>query len=230
MSVEAPLSPTPRTTVTRGKNRAVEDRTELYRLLDDALIAHVGVAVDGHPIVLPVTFAVDLEGPDDGGTLYIHGSVGAGWLRRTKDNTVCVTITELDGLVAARSAFHHSMNYRSAVVIGTARVVEDADERLHALALTVDHMIPGRSGTLRASTRKELAATSVLAVPLREASVKIRAEGPVDEPEDVDAGVWGGVIPIRRVADAPVSGDDSHDGVPQDVARRAAQLSGELAG
>ena len=92
-----------------------------YRLLDDALIAHVGVAVDGHPIVLPVTFAVDLDGPEDGGTLYIHGSVGAGWLRRTKDNTVCVTITELDGLVAARSAFHHSMNYRSAVVIGAAR-------------------------------------------------------------------------------------------------------------
>lgn len=231
MSVEMPvlpqpLSPTPRTTVTRGRNRVVDDRSELHRLLDDALVAHVGVVMDGHPVVLPVTFAVDLDGPDDGGTLYIHGSVGAGWLRRTKDNTVCVTITELDGLVAARSAFHHSMNYRSAVVIGKARIVADADERLHALALTVDHMIPGRSGTLRDSTRKELAATSVLAVPLREASMKVRAEGPVDDPEDIETGVWAGVIPIRRIADAPLSGDDSHDDVPADVARRAAELAG----
>ncbi len=220
-----PLSPTPRTTVTRGKNRAVEDRAELYRLLDDALIAHLGLVTDGHPIVLPVTFAVDLEGSDDGGTLYVHGSVGAGWLRRTEDNTVCVTITEVDGLVAARSAFHHSMNYRSAVVIGRARIVEDADERRHALDLTVDHMIPGRSATLRAHSRKELAATSVLAVPLQEASMKIRAEGPVDEPEDVADGVWGGVIPIRRVADEPVSANDSPGAVPEDVARRAAELA-----
>ena len=225
MSVELSLSPTPRTTVTRGRNRAVDDRTELHRLLESALIAHVGVVVDGHPAVLPVTFAVDPDGPDDGGTLYIHGSVAAGWLRRSRDGSVCVTITELDGLVAARSAFHHSMNYRSAVVIGAARIVDDPDEKLHALALTIDHMIPGRSATLRPSTRKELAATAVLAVPMREASMKVRAEGPVDEPEDVETGVWAGVIPIRRVADAAVSGDDSHDDVPADVARRAAELS-----
>jgi nitroimidazol reductase NimA-like FMN-containing flavoprotein (pyridoxamine 5'-phosphate oxidase superfamily) len=172
-----------------------------------------------------VTFAVDLAGPDDGGTLYIHGSVAAGWLRRSRDAGVCVTITELDGLVAARSAFHHSMNYRSAVVVGTARIVDDAEEKLHALALTIDHMIPGRSATLRPSTRKELAATSVLAVPLREASMKVRAEGPVDEPEDVEAGIWGGVIPIRRVAEAVVSGEDSHGDVPVDVTRRAAELA-----
>lgn len=223
-SVTAPLSPTSRTTVTRGRNRAVDDRAELHRLLDDALVAHVGVVADGHPIVLPVAFAVDLAGPDDGGTLYIHGSVAAGWLRRANSGAVCVTVTELDGLVTARSAFHHSMNYRSAVVIGRARVVDDPEEKLHALSLTVDHMVPGRSATLRPSTRKELAATSVLAVPLREASMKVRAEGPVDEPEDVAAGIWGGVIPIRRVAEPPVSGDDSHDDVPADVGRRAAAL------
>jgi uncharacterized protein len=224
MSVETPLSPTPRTTVRRGRNRGVDDRAELHRLLDDALIAHVGVVAHGHPVVLPVTFAVDLDGPDDGGTLYIHGSVAAGWLGRSKDAAVCVTLTEVDGLVAARSAFHHSMNYRSAVVIGTARLVEDPDEKLHALGLTVDHMIPGRFDTLRPSTRKELAATSVLAVPLREASVKVRAEGPVDEPEDIAAGAWAGVIPIRRVAGSPVPGDDSHGQVPHDVALRAADL------
>jgi nitroimidazol reductase NimA-like FMN-containing flavoprotein (pyridoxamine 5'-phosphate oxidase superfamily) len=226
MPVETPLSPSARTTITRGRNRAVDDRDSLHRLLADALVAHVAVVADGHPVVLPVAFAVDLDGPDAGGTLYIHGSVAAGWLRRSRASVVCVTITEIDGLVAARSAFHHSMNYRSAVVIGEARHVEDPDEMLHALALTVDHMIPGRSATLRPSTRKELAATSVLAVPLHEASMKVRTGGPVDEPEDIEAGVWAGVIPMRRVADAPVSGDDSHDAVPEDVARRAAELAG----
>lgn len=222
---DAPLSPTSRTTVTRGRNRAVEDRAELHALLADALIAHVGVDVGDHPVVLPVAFAVDLDGPDEGGTLYIHGSVAARWLTRSEGSTVCVTITEVDGLVAARSAFHHSMNYRSAVVIGAARVVDDPDEKARALSLTVDHMVPGRAATLRPHTRKEIAATSVLAVPLHEASLKIRAEGPVDEPEDVAAGVWGGVIPIRRTAGAPVPSPESADSrVPDDVVRRSEQL------
>lgn len=218
------LSPTPRTTVGRGRNRMVEDRAELHRLLDDALIAHVGVTLDSHPLVLPAAFAVDLDGPDRDGTLYLHGSVAAGWLRASADATVCVTITELDGLVAARSAFHHSMNYRSAVMIGRARLVDDETERGHALDLIVDHMIPGRSVTLRANTRKELAATAVLALPLHEASMKVRAEGPVDDVEDIEAGVWGGVIPLRRAAGEPVPGDDATGPVPADVVRRAASL------
>lgn len=221
----APLSPTERTTIGRGRKRMVEDRTELHRLLEDALVAHLGVVVsrDGqrHPLVLPVAFAVDLDGPDEGGTLYVHGSVAAGWLRSAADATVCVTVTELDGLVAARSAFSHSMNYRSAVVVGTARIVEDADERRHALALTVDHMIPGRAATLRESTRKELAATAVLAVPLHEASMKARADGAADEPADVEAGVWAGVVPVRRVFGAPVTNQDAVGPVPADVRARA---------
>jgi nitroimidazol reductase NimA-like FMN-containing flavoprotein (pyridoxamine 5'-phosphate oxidase superfamily) len=223
-----PLSPSPRTTVGRGRNRMVEDRAELHALLADALVAHLGVTVgrDGHrhPLVLPTAFAVDLEGPDPDGTLYVHGSVAAGWLRASTDTTVCVTVTELDGLVAGRSAFHHSMNYRSAVVIGAARLVEDPAERAHALDLIVDHMIPGRSTTLRAHTRKELVATAVLAVPLREASMKARAGGPVDEPEDVEAGVWGGHIPLRRQAGAPVPAPESEGPVPADVSARAAAL------
>ena len=224
-SGSALLSPTDRTTVRRGRNRAQSDRAAMHALLEDALIAHVGVDTGEHPVVLPVAFAVDLDGPDDGGTLYIHGSVAARWLTGAERRTVCVTVTELDGLVAARSGFHHSMNYRSVVVIGEARIVTDPDEKARALTLTVDHMVPGRSATLRPHTRRELAATSVLAVPLLEASMKLRAEGPVDDPEDVDAGVWGGVIPIRRVASPPVSGDDSHDDVPPDVVRRAAELA-----
>lgn len=219
-----PLEPTTRTTVNRGRNRSVADRGELHAFLADALVAHIGVVVGAHPVVLPAAFAVDLDGPDRDGSLYVHGSVAAGWLRAAGDSTVCVTVTELDGLVAGRSTFHHSMNYRSAVVIGPARVVEDSDERQHALDLIVDHMIPGRSATLRASTRKELAATAVLAVPLHEASMKARAGGPVDEPEDVSAGVWGGHIPLRRVAAAPVSDVEASGPVPADVVRRAACL------
>jgi nitroimidazol reductase NimA-like FMN-containing flavoprotein (pyridoxamine 5'-phosphate oxidase superfamily) len=219
-----PLSPSPRTTVTRGRDRAVVDRAELHALLEDALIAHLGVTVGEHPVVLPTAFAVDLDGPDREGTLYVHGSVAAGWLRRAEGATVCVTVTELDGLVAGRSAFHHSMNYRSAVVIGEARVVTDPDERARALSMIVDHMIPGRSATLRPHTRKELAATAVLAVPLHDASMKARAGDPVDEPEDVDAGIWGGYIPLRRVASAPVTARDAEGPVPDHVDRRAVAL------
>ena len=222
------LSPTARTTVGRGRNRMVEDRAELHRLLQDALVAHLGVTVArddvSHPLVLPAAYAVDLAGPDLDGTLYLHGSVAAGWLRTATDTTVCVTVTELDGLVAARSAFHHSMNYRSAVVIGAARLVDDEEERSHALNLIVDHMIPGRSATLRANTRRELAATAVLAVPLHEASMKSRGEGPVDDVEDIEAGVWGGVIPLRRTAGDPVPSEDATGPVPADVVRRAASL------
>jgi len=224
MSTPATLEPTDRTRIRRGRNRAVADRAELFALLADGLLAHLGVTVGDHPVVLPTAYAVDPEGPDRGGSLYVHGSVAARWLRESADATVCVTVTELDGLVAGRSAFHHSMNYRSAVVIGTARVVEDPVERQRALDLIVDHMIPGRSATLRPSTRKELAATAVLAVPLHEASMKARAGGPVDEPEDVEAGIWGGHIPIRRVAGDAVPAEDNLAGlgVPADVAARAA--------
>ncbi|WP_141015385.1 pyridoxamine 5'-phosphate oxidase family protein [Nocardioides sambongensis] len=204
-----PLEPTARTRVNRGRNRAVTDRAALLELLGDGLVAHLGVQVGDHPLVLPTAYAVDADGPDAEGTLYLHGSVAAHWLRSSMEATVCVTVTELDGLVAGRSAFHHSMNYRSAVVIGTARAVEDAAERRHALDLIVDHMLPGRSATLRASTRKELAATAVLAVPLREASMKARAGDPVDEDGDVAAGVWGGHLPVRRVIDAPVPAADN---------------------
>ena len=135
-----PLSPSPRTRITRGRDRAVDDRSALHEFLDDALVAHIGVTVGEHPVVLPTAFAVDHDGPDRDGTLYVHGSVAAGWVRRSGGVTVCVTITELDGLVAGRSAFHHSMNYRSAVVIGEARLVTDPDERARALAMIVDRV------------------------------------------------------------------------------------------
>ena len=219
-----PLSPSPRTTVHRGRNRAVADRDRLHALLTDALVAHVGVVMGGHPVVLPAAYAIDPAGPDHDGSLYVHGSVAAGWLRGATDTTVCVTVTQLDGLVAGRSAFHHSMNYRSAVVIGQARLVDDPAEKARALALIVDHMVPGRSATLRPDTRKELAATAVIAVPLHEASLKARDGGPVDEPDDVAAGIWGGHVPLRLVAGDPVPDADSSGAVPGDVVARARDL------
>jgi nitroimidazol reductase NimA-like FMN-containing flavoprotein (pyridoxamine 5'-phosphate oxidase superfamily) len=222
------LSPTPRTTLTRSRDRAATDRQELVAVLREAFIAHLGGTVgegaDAHPVVLPVAIAVDLEGPDEGGTLYLHGSVAAGWVSSVRDRTVCVTATHLDGLVAARSGFHHSMNYRSAVVIGRCRVVDDEAERLRALDAVVDHMVPGRAATLRPPTRKELAATVVLAVPLAEASVKRRTGGVNDEPEDVAAGAWAGVVPLRLVAGEVEPDPAASAEVPADVAARAAAL------
>ncbi len=218
------LSPTARTRLTREKERARNDRAELMALLDEAIIAHIGVVAGGHPVVVPVAFAADPDGPDEGGTLYVHGSVGAGWMRRAPGGDVCVTVTALDGLVLARSAFNHSMNYRCAVVIGRARLVEDEAERARAMELTVDHVVPGRAATLRPNTRKELAATAMLAVPLHEASLKTRTGGVEDEPEDVEAGTWAGVVPLRIVSGEVETDPETAEPVPQDVRRRAAQL------
>jgi uncharacterized protein len=219
------LSPTPRSTVVRGRNRAVSERAALFDVLDSALVCHLGVDV-GHPLVVPTAFGYDPDGPDEGGSIYVHGSVASRTISASPDATICVTVTVVDGLIAGRSAFHHSMNYRSAVVLGRGRLVVDPVEKQHALALVVDHMIPGRSSTLRPHTRKELAATSVVAVPLHEASVKVRAGGPGDEPEDVAAGYWGGHIPVRTVADPVVPDPDARGRIPDDVRRRAAELAG----
>jgi nitroimidazol reductase NimA-like FMN-containing flavoprotein (pyridoxamine 5'-phosphate oxidase superfamily) len=212
------LSPTDRTTITRHRERGSTDRADLVAVIREALVCHVGLVRDGVPVVLPSIHAVDPDGPDDGGTLYLHGSVAAPWLLQAPGRTVCATFTLVDGAVLARAAFSHSMNYRSAVVYGAARLVEDAAERDHALGLIVDHVVPGRSATLRPNTRKELAATAVVAVSLAEASVKTRAGGPSDEPEDVASGTWAGVVPLRVAAGEVVT---DHEGpVPEDVVRR----------
>jgi nitroimidazol reductase NimA-like FMN-containing flavoprotein (pyridoxamine 5'-phosphate oxidase superfamily) len=218
------LSPTDRTRLGRLSEKGRSEREELLALLDSALVAHVGLDAGGYPLVLPTAYAVDLDGPDRGGTLYIHGSTGARWLNQARGSKVCVTITEVDGLVAARSGFESSMNYRTAVVLGEARVVDDADERQRALDLMVDHMVPGRAATIRRPTRKELVATQVLAVPLWEASLKVRGGGPDDEDDDIADNPWGGHIPLYRVAGPPVGDAGSRGPVPDDVRRRAEQL------
>jgi nitroimidazol reductase NimA-like FMN-containing flavoprotein (pyridoxamine 5'-phosphate oxidase superfamily) len=220
------LSPSDRTRITRLRERGRSDRQELLAFLGEAMIAHLAVDAGGHPAALPVAYGVDPDGPDEGGTIYVHGSVGAGWMRHAPGSTVCVTVTSLDGLVLARSGFHHSMNYRCAVIIGTARSVDSDEERARALDLVVDQIVPGRAATLRPHTRKELVATAVLAVPLHEASLKQRAEGVGDEPEDVEAGIWAGVLPLRTVAGELEVDPLTAAPVPEDVARRAEELRG----
>jgi hypothetical protein len=214
------LSSTERTRIHRHSERGSEDRSDLFEILREALVCHVGIVRDGDPVVLPAIHAVHPDGPDEGGTLYLHGSVAAPWLLQAPGQTVCATFTLVDAVVLARVSFSHSMNYRSAVVYGAARRVEDDAEREHALRLVVDHVVPGRSATLRASSRKELSATAVVAIPLAEASVKARTGGPKDEPEDVATGTWAGVVPLTISAGEIEPDQDGP--VPDDVRRRLA--------
>ena len=222
-----PLSPTDRSTPRREKERARSDRAALWEVLDEALICHLAVVVDGVPLALPTVFAVDPDGPDEGGTLYVHGSVASRSLVQAPDQDLSVTFTLLDGIVFARSGFNHSMNYRSAVVIGRPRPLTDPDERARAFDLLVDHAAPGRSATLRRPTRKELSATTVLALPLHEASVKSRTGDPEDEDFDVEAGgVWAGVVPLSTLAGDPVAGTDVDvSDVPEHISARVQSLN-----
>jgi nitroimidazol reductase NimA-like FMN-containing flavoprotein (pyridoxamine 5'-phosphate oxidase superfamily) len=196
-----PLSSTDRSTVQRGANRARTDRADLYAVLDAGLVCHLSVVVDGAPRVVPTCYG-RLED-----TLYLHGSTGAASLREGGAGAaVCAAVTLLDGIVYARSVFHHSVNYRSAVVHGHATPVTDPAEKLLALQVVVEHTAPGSWDYTRAPTRKELAATAVLALPLAEASVKVRTGAPVDEDEDVaESPVWAGVLPLRESWAAPQS-------------------------
>ena len=226
VSATLPLSPTARTTLNRRRDRASTDRQDLYEVLDAAMICHFGVMVDRAPLVLPTAFGFDPDGPDEGGTLYLHGSIASLSLVAGRQQPLCVTFTVLDGLVLARSAFHHSMNYRSAVVMGRPRVVDDAAEKARALNLVVDHVVPGRMATLRAHTRKELAATTVLALALVEASVKVRAGDPIDDESDMTDGVWAGVLQLRLVAtDVLTAADSLSPDPPAGVIARAASLT-----
>ena len=178
MSNELPLSTTGRTTLHRLRERGQTDRAELYAVLDAGLICHLGVVVDGAPVVLPTGYG------RGGDTLFLHGSSANRSLTSADGQDVCVTVTHLDGLVCARAVFHHSVNYRSAVVLGTARLLTDDEQRLAALEVITEQLVPGRWAETRGPTRKELAATAVLAVPLAESSVKIRTGPPADDEED----------------------------------------------
>ncbi len=196
--------PTPRTTPSRYRERAHYDRETVHRILDEALICHLGYINAGRPVVLPTTH-VRLDK-----TLYIHGSSGSGPMlaARTGGLPVCVTTTLVDGLVLARSAMHHSLNYRSVVVVGTARMVEDPAEKLRALDALLDHIRSGRAADCRAPNERELAATAVLALDLVEVSAKVRDGDVIDDPEDSALPHWAGVVPLRLEAGKPVPAGD----------------------
>ena len=189
-----PLSPTSRSTVRRNAVRARSDRAELYALLDAGLVGHLGLAMPAGPLVVPTAYG------RDGDTLYLHGSTGAATLRAAGGGLpVCFTVTHVDGIVYSRSAFHHSMNHRSAVVQGTARLVEDPDERWHGLGVLTEHLAPGSWTATRQPDRRELAATAVLALDLTEASVKARTGPPGEDERDLrtPAADWAGVLPLH---------------------------------
>jgi hypothetical protein len=195
----ADLSATPRTALRRHRERGHTEREDLYAILDAGLICHLGVVIDGAPRVLPTGYG-RLED-----TLYLHGSSANSTFMAGAGHEVCVTVTHLDGLVCARAVFNHSMNYRSAMVYGTSRLVTDSDERMLALRTITEHLTPGQWSYARLPTSKEMAATSVLALPLREASVKIRTGDPSDEPEDYAMDVWAGVVPVTVAFGEPVA-------------------------
>ncbi len=192
-------APSARVRVSRVPARAAYDRATIDAILDAGLLAHLGISVDGQPYVIPTLHA------RVGDVVYVHGSAASRTLRAlTAGAPACLTVTLLDGLVLARSAFHHSMNYRSVVVLGDARLVTGADERLRALQAFTERLVPGRWDEVRPPNPQELKGTAVLALGLDEASAKVRTGPPVDDDEDYELPVWAGVIPLSLAAAAPV--------------------------
>jgi nitroimidazol reductase NimA-like FMN-containing flavoprotein (pyridoxamine 5'-phosphate oxidase superfamily) len=207
MSLQQQLSQTERTRVRRHAERARTNRADLYAVLDAGMLCHLAVQVDGSPVVLPTAYG------RIGDTLYTHGSSANRVIRAADGHEICVCVSHLDGLVCARAAFTHSINYRSAVIFGTARLVTDEPECIAALRAVTEQLIPGRWQTLRKPTRKELAATSVLALPLTEASVKVRTGPPMDDESDLGSDAWAGVVPVTTVFGEPQADPALRSGV-----------------
>lgn len=193
------FEPTRRTQLKRLPKRASYEQQTVWSILDEGLVCHIGFVSNGEPFVIPTSYA------RAGDVLYIHGSPASRMLRTLAEGVqVCFTVTLLDGLVLARSAFHHSMNYRSVVVFGTASIVEDAAEKFEALRAFTEHIVPGRWDEARQPNEEELRKTLVLKLPLAEASAKIRTGPPIDDEEDYELPVWAGEIPLGLAADAPL--------------------------
>ena len=193
------FTPTDRTQVKRLPKRGNYDRETVYNILDTAFVCHVGFTVDGQPFVIPTNYG------RSGDTLYLHGSAASRMLNTLSAGVpVCVTVTHVDGLVLARSAFHHSVNYRSVVILGKAQLVEDPAEKMEALRIFTEHVMKGRWNDVRIPTEQELKATIVLSLPLEEVSAKVRTGGPIDDEPDYALPVWAGVLPLETVAKTPL--------------------------
>jgi len=202
-------SPTERTRVVREPQRGVYDRETIYKILDEGMVCHVGFSVDEQPYVIPTLFA------RVGDAIYFHGSAASRMLRRVGEGiNVCVTVTLTDGIVMARSIFNHSMNYRSVVALGKATPVDAPEEKVAALQAYSEKILPGRWNDARQPNEKELKATSVLRLPLTEASAKVRVGPPEDDAPDYALPVWAGVVPLRIVADAPIRDERCDPAIP----------------
>jgi nitroimidazol reductase NimA-like FMN-containing flavoprotein (pyridoxamine 5'-phosphate oxidase superfamily) len=199
---------TERTRVRRIPKRGAYDRETIYKILDEGLVCHVGFPVDGKTFVIPTGYA---RSEDD---LLIHGSSASRMMRNLSEGIeVCVTVTLIDGLVLARSAFHHSMNYRSVVIFGKAQLIEDGAEKHEALKAFTEHIVPNRWNEIREPNAKELKATTVLRLPIEEASAKVRAGNPVDDEEDYEMNVWAGVIPLKISVGQPENDSRLKEGI-----------------
>jgi nitroimidazol reductase NimA-like FMN-containing flavoprotein (pyridoxamine 5'-phosphate oxidase superfamily) len=202
--------PTPRTRVVREPDRGVYDRDTLNRILDEAFLCHVGFVVDGQPYVIPTSYG------RDGNVLYIHGSAASRMLRNLSAGIpACVTVTLLDGLVLARSVFNHSMNYRSVVILGTATLVDDPEEKLKALRALSEHILPRRWDDVRQPNERELKVTSVLRIPIEEFSSKVRSGPPIDDEPDYAVPTWAGVIPLEIQSGVPIRDDRCQHELPE---------------
>jgi hypothetical protein len=196
------FAPTERTQVRRLPKRGVYDRDAVYRILDEGLVCHVGFVADGKPVVIPIGYG------RKGDTLYLHGSPASRMFRALgKGEDVCLTVTIVDGLVLARSAFHHSMNYRSVVIFGKATLLEGPAAKREALHVFTEHVAPGRWQEVRQPSENELKSTVVLAIPLNEVSAKVRTGPPLDDEEDYALPVWAGVLPLELTPMTPLPDD-----------------------
>lgn len=199
---------TKRNRVTRIPERAKYDEETIFAIIDEALICHVGFVIQGKPVVIPTIHA------RDGNRLLLHGSSASRMLRHFREgNDICVTVTLLDGLVLARSVFHHSMNYRSVVLFGNGTIVDDTDQKMRGLKVLTDHLIPGRWNEARLPSDKEMKATTLISMSIEEGTAKIREGHPSDEEEDYDLPVWAGVIPIQQHIMAPVDDEQLTEGI-----------------
>lgn len=204
-----PFTPTERTQVVREPQRGVYDRDEIYKILDEGMVCHVGFTADGQPYVIPTLYA------RVGDAVYFHGSAASRMLRGLSAGArVCVTVTLTDGIVLARSIFNHSMNYRSVVALGKATTVDEPCDKLEALRAFSEKILPGRWEDARKPNAQELKATSILRLPLTEISAKVRSGPPLDDEPDLPLPIWAGVIPVRLVAGEPIREDQCSPDIP----------------
>ncbi len=203
-------TPTSRTKVRRLSKRAVYDEAQVHAILDEGFLCHVGFTQDSQPFVIPTLYA------RSGKTIYMHGSGASRMLKTLAEGVdVCVTVTLVDGYVLARSAFHHSMNYRSVTVLGRARLVTELEEKLQALRTITDHIVPHRWDEVREPTELEMRQTVVLALALEEVSAKVRTGPPIDDEEDYSLPIWAGIVPVRTQLGEPVADGRVVPGAPE---------------